>query len=293
LTDATKPPWLRIRVGDQRQHDETGEILSNLGLRTVCEAAYCPNKPTCWSSGEATFMILGDVCTRRCGFCGVRSSRFGLEVEEDEGDRILAAVRKLGLVHVVLTSVTRDDLEDGGASHFARVIRAIREGAPDATVEALVPDLVREQLYTVLGAGPHVLGHNVEVVESLQEAVRDPRASYGKSLEVLRWSKEIRPGVLTKSSLMLGLGESSEDIIVTMRDLLGVDVDILTVGQYIKPPGGRAEMVRYLSPEEFDYLRNMGEEMGFRAVVSGPFVRSSYVAGKAMNLARSKGSKSR
>jgi lipoic acid synthetase len=237
-------------------------------------------------------MILGDICTRSCGFCGVRSSRRGLEVEDDEGDRILAAVRSLGLVHVVLTSVTRDDLEDGGASHFARVIGTIREGAPGATVEVLVPDLAREHLRTVLGADPHVLGHNVEVVQSLQGKVRDPRAGYGKSLEVLRTSKEINPDVLTKSSLMIGLGESREDIIATMQDLLGAGVDILTIGQYIRPPGGRSEVARYVPPGEFRYLRNMGEEMGFRAVVSGPFVRSSYRAGEAMNLARSRVRKS-
>ena len=289
MADATKPPWLRVRVGGQGQHDETSEVLSNLGLRTVCEAAFCPNKPTCWSSGEATFMILGDICTRSCGFCGVRSSRKGRPIEEDEGDRILSAVRRLKLMHVVLTSVTRDDLEDGGASHFARVIRTIRKGEPDITVEVLIPDLAPAQLRTVLESDPNVLGHNVEVVESLQEKARNPRASYDKSLEVLKRSKETRPDILTKSSLMLGLGEARDEIISAMRDLLDVGVDILTIGQYLKPPGGKAEVKRYLSPEEFDYFRNRGEEMGFRAVVSGPLVRSSFKAGEAMKRAMSMG----
>ena len=253
----------------------------------MCEEACCPNMTRCWSSGAVTFMILGDLCTRNCAFCGVKTSARGRRVEEDEGERILEASRDLGLDHVVLTSVNRDDLEDGGADHFASCIGTLKTGLPGTIVEALVPDLDDRYLRTILKTGPEVLGHNIEVVRKLQERIRDRRAGYEKSLGVLETSKRVNPETLTKSSLMLGLGECRDDVLGAMEDLRGAGVDILTVGQYIQPMKGRAEVERYVPPEEFDFYRSRGEEMGFPAVVSGPFVRSSYGAAGAYRAARS------
>jgi lipoic acid synthetase len=263
-------------------------MISDLGLRTVCDEACCPNRPTCWSSGEVTFMILGDLCTRSCRFCGVRSSRVGRPVESDEGRRIAVAAQSLGITHLVVTSVTRDDLPDGGASNFAECIRHIRESLPATTIEVLIPDLPGEGLDLVLGESPDVLGHNVEVVESLQTAARDPRADYHVSLEILRRSKLLRPDVLTKSSLMLGLGEGQGEVLETMGDLAGAGVDILTIGQYLKPSDGRMEVERYVTPGEFDFFREEGYRMGFAHVLSGPFARSSYMAGRAYREARAR-----
>lgn len=231
-------------------------------------------------------MILGDLCTRSCMFCGVGSSKIGRPVEGDEGKRIAEAARLLKLTHVVLTSVTRDDLPDGGASHFAECIRQIRRKLPHATVEALIPDLRRDDLATVLDEAPDVLGHNVEVVKRLQRTARDWRAGYETSLDVPRGAKLLRPDVITKSSLMLGLGEGQEEVLDTMSDLLHAGVDILTIGQYLKPLEGKAEVGRYVPPQEFALYEEEGYRMGFPVVLSGPFVRSSYKAGDAYEEAR-------
>lgn len=252
--------------------------LSSGHLRTVCDSSRCPNLGECWGKGHATFIILGDLCTRSCKFCAVPSGRPS-EVDLAEPERVAEAVGRLGLRHVVVTSVTRDDLDDGGASVFAEVVRQIRWNNPGATVELLIPDLQgdRAALETVLGSAPDVLGHNLETVRSLQW-VRDPRASYERSLNVLAMVKEISPDTVTKSSLMLGLGENGEEVVQAMEDLLVAGADLLTLGQYLPPKGGRLPLRRYVPPEEFEELGRKARGMGFNGVRSGPLVRSSYDA---------------
>jgi len=257
------------------------------GLRTVCDSSRCPNLGECWGSGHATFMILGERCTRNCRFCAIPSGRPEGGVDEGEPERLAEAVRSLGLKHVVITSVTRDDLEDGGAGIFAAVVRNIRWMVPDTSVEVLIPDLQgdKESLEKVVSSSPDVLGHNLETVRSLQW-VRDPKASYERSLDVLQMAKWFDPSSLTKSSLMLGLGEQREEIRQAMLDLLSAKVDLLTLGQYLPPLGSSLPLDRYVHPSEFDELRAMARSLGFKGVMAGPLVRSSY---KALDLMREAG----
>ncbi len=252
--------------------------LSSEHLRTVCDSSRCPNLAECWGKGHATFIVLGDRCTRSCRFCAVPSG-IPSEPDLDEPERIAAAVKRLALGHVVVTSVTRDDLEDGGASIFAEIVRRIRWNSPGTTVELLIPDLKgeRRSLEMVLEADPDVLGHNLEAVRSLQW-VRDRRASYERSLRVLSMVKEISPWTITKSSLMLGLGEEDDEIREAMKDLRSAGVDALTLGQYLPPRGSRLPLKRYVTPEEFARWDEMARKMGFKGVRSGPLVRSSYDA---------------
>lgn len=275
-----KPEWLRVGIRADGRLDRMVEVLGRHRLHTVCQSARCPNLPRCWGAGTATFMILGDVCTRRCRFCSTRTGWPGGRVDPGEPRRIAAAVRELGLSYVVLTSVDRDDLPNGGAGQWARTIRAVREAAPGAVVEALVPDFSgdREALGEVLAAGPRVLGHNLETVRRLTPLVRDPRASYELSLEVLAAAKRLRPGVLTKSSLLLGLGEGEEEVREALRDLLSAGVDILVLGQYLRPGPEQLPVARYLPPAEFARWEEEARRMGFRAVVAGPLVRTSFRA---------------
>jgi lipoic acid synthetase len=268
-------------VGDG--HRELKSLITRLGLHTVCESAACPNIGDCWNRRTATFMILGNVCTRRCGFCAVQKGA-PLEVDFDEPRRVAEAVAAMGLRYAVVTSVNRDDRKDGGALLFAMTIRAIRERIPGCQVEVLVPDFQgkREAMAIVMEARPDVLNHNTETVPRLYRQVR-LGARYERSLDMLLCAKELSPSVPTKSGLMLGLGETNEEVLDVMQGLRGAKVDILTLGQYLRPTPKHLPIIRYVSPAEFDEFRHIGKKMGFAHVEAGPLVRSSYHADEAVN----------
>jgi lipoic acid synthetase len=273
-----KPSWLKKRIPPIQELEKVRAILGRGNLHTVCEEARCPNLGDCFSKGTATFLILGRVCTRNCGFCAVERGT-PLPLNESEPETVARAVRELKLQYVVLTSVTRDDLQDGGASHYAKAIRAIRDRDPGVKIEVLIPDLKgdRAGLATILRERPDVLNHNVETVPRLYPQVR-PQAGYRRSLELLEWVKETEPSMLTKSGLMLGLGETREEVLNLLADLREVGCDFLTIGQYLQPRSDRLSVVRYVPPEEFEDYRRIAQDMGFRGVASGPFVRSSFHA---------------
>ncbi len=276
-----RPDWIRTRILETPEFKEVKRLTRGLGLATVCEEARCPNIYECWHHRTATFMLFGDRCTRDCRFCSVRHGR-PLPLDPLEPDHVAEAVARLGLEHVVLTSVTRDDLEDGGAEHFARVIARVRAVRAQVRVEVLIPDFRGDAraLETVMDAGPDVLGHNVETVPRLYRQVR-PSADYRRSLDLLRAAASHRTGdypLLTKSGIICGLGESAEELEAVMDDLRAHDVDILTVGQYLQPSREQLPVARYYRPEEFERLRAAGLEKGFKHVEAGPLVRSSYHA---------------
>lgn len=275
-----KPDWLRIRVRGGEGYDKVQAIVHEHGLATVCEEAKCPNMSECWSSGTATIMLLGDVCTRACRFCAVNTGNPKGRLDPDEPHKTARSVQLMNLKYVVLTSVNRDDLPDGGAGQYAACVRKVKELNPDTAVEALTPDFlgVLADVETVVDSGVEVFAQNVETVKRLTHPVRDPRAGYEQTLQVLAHAKKYRPDVLTKTSLMLGLGETEEEIIECMDDLRRARVDILTFGQYLQPTANHLPIVRYVSPEEFEKYRQWGLEKGFLEVVSGVFVRSSYRA---------------
>jgi len=277
-----KPEWLRVRPPAGEHYAELKSLLRSLNLHTVCEEARCPNVWECWGGGTATVMLLGDVCTRGCRFCAVASGNPRGFVDPEEPTKVAKAIGTLGLTYVVLTSVDRDDLLDGGAGHFARTIREIKRTSPGILVEALIPDFQgdREALRAVVEAGPDVLDHNIETVRRLQLQVRDRRAGYDQSLAVLRNAKAIRPGLYTKASIMLGLGETRDEVLETLQDLRANGVDIVTLGQYLRPSDWHLPVQEYVRPEVFDAYRRAGEAMGFLYVASGPLVRSSYRAGE-------------
>ena len=257
-------------------------LVDGLRLTTVCEEARCPNLSECWSGGTATFMLLGELCTRGCSFCSVKTARRGEPVDPEEPQKVLEAVEQMGLRYVVLTSVDRDDLPDQGASHFASTVRHLKEHLPELLVEVLIPDFKGDEgcLELVAESGAEVLAHNVETVERLTPSVRDPRAGYGQSLDVLRRLKDLRPDALTKSSLMLGHGEREEELVEAFRDLRGAGVDLLTLGQYLRPSLKHRPVAEFVAPERFEALGRVALVEGFRHVASGPFVRSSYKAGE-------------
>lgn len=273
-----KPEWLKVRAVTGPNYRDLKALKEGLGLHTICEEARCPNLYECWENRTATFLILGRICTRACRFCAVETGRpVGLDTEEP--DRVAAAVRQLRLDHAVITSVARDDLPDGGAAIFAATIRAIRRDVPGCTVEVLVPDMGGEgdAVRTVVEARPEVFNHNIETVERLQRVVR-AKATYGRSLGVLRHAKEVDPGIRTKSGLMLGCGERPEEVVQAMRDLRAHGVDVLTVGQYLRPSLMHLPVDRFAPPEEFAEYKRFGLELGFSHVESAPLVRSSYHA---------------
>lgn len=273
------PPWIRIRYSGRGTQDAVQELLKGSDLHTVCQGAKCPNQHECFSRGVATFMILGDTCTRDCRFCAVNSGAPSA-VDPDEPHRLAAAVARLKLSHVVVTSVTRDDLSDGGASHFAATILAIRALGSAVSVEVLTPDFkgVERDIDVVLSAGPDVFNHNLETVRSLQKTIR-PAASYECSLKVLAYAAKQGAGrVLVKSGLMVGLGESDEDVYEAMADLRQAGVELLTIGQYLAPSPAHAPVKRYVTPEQFDTYARRGQALGFSNVASAPLVRSSYMA---------------
>jgi lipoic acid synthetase len=272
------PPWLRRNLEPGGGHGETAHLIAELGLETVCSSAKCPNRLECWSARTATFMILGNVCTRPCGFCSVPRGRTE-PLEHDEPERVAEAAQRLGLQHVVITSVTRDDLPDGGAEHFRRSVEAVRRRT-GAAVEVLVPDFLGKEgaLERLLSARPDVFNHNTETVPRLYRRVRGPKSRYDWTLELLSRAKRIMPAVKTKSGLMLGLGETRDELLDVFADLLARDVDFLTLGQYLQPTLDSLPVERFVPPEEFDELGAVARSMGFRKVASGPLVRSSYHA---------------
>lgn len=282
-----KPSWLRVRSYPTEGLAQTRELNRELKLHTVCDSAHCPNIGECWQTRSATYLILGERCTRHCGFCAVQPGKGG-ELDPEEPERLAQAILRSGLRYVVITSVTRDDLPDGGASVFADTVRAIRRVVPHCRVELLIPDLKGdpEAVRIVVSSRPDVLGHNLEVVRSLQTQVRDRHASYDGSLEVLALIKRLAPEMLTKSSLMLGLGETEPEIFQCLEDLRGAGVDILTLGQYLRPGPDQLPVRRYVTPEEFQRLRDVALGLDFRAVVAGPMVRSSYKAIEAYESAK-------
>lgn len=272
------PPWLHKRLPASGDMQATRRLLADLHLNTVCQSARCPNQGECFAHRTATFMILGNTCTRNCRFCAVEHGR-PETVDQDEPRRVAEAARRLGLKHVVLTSVTRDDLPDGGASHFAATITALREALPRAYVEVLTPDFrgSRDALTIIAGARPDIFNHNVETVPRLYPEVR-PQADYHRSLDVLKEIKKLDASIYTKSGLMVGLGETREEVLAVMADLRAVQCDILTIGQYLRPSPQHLEIKEFVTPETFTWYAEKGQELGFLYVASGPYVRSSYHA---------------
>ncbi len=277
-----KPEWLKVKMGNGIKRAEVEEILKRLSLHTVCEQASCPNIMECFGRKTATFMILGKVCTRNCTFCDVQKG-FPGEADADEPLHVAQAVKELKLRHVVITSVTRDDLADGGAGHYASVIEKVRELNPEVVIEVLIPDFEGslEALKTVIDAQPDILNHNVETMPRLYPEVR-PMAVYKRSLELLRNVKTLSAGTYTKSGIMLGLGESEQEVLEVFRDLREADCDFLTVGQYLAPSKSHHPVVEYIHPDVFESYKTKALEMGFRYVASAPLVRSSYQADRAM-----------
>jgi lipoic acid synthetase len=277
-----KPPWLKVRLpGSPRYHELKGRARE-LRLATVCEEARCPNIGECWGGGTATFMVMGDTCTRGCRFCAVKTAKYPAALDPDEPKNVATAIAELGLDYVVITSVDRDDVADGGASHFAACIRETRAASPKTRIEVLIPDFRGNvaDLLKVVEAGPDVIAQNLETVRRLTHPVRDRKASYEVTLEVLRNVKTIDPDRLTKSSLMVGLGETPDEIRQAMSDLRAVGVDFLTIGQYLQPTPKHLEVVEFVTPDQFAAYEKLGLELGFAYVASGPLVRSSYKAGE-------------
>ncbi len=283
--DARKPPWLKVRLRSGPNHAELAEIVRRGGLHTVCEEAMCPNIHECWEEREATFLLLGSKCTRRCGFCDVMTAKPD-PVDEDEPIKIAEAVRAMGLRHAVITGVARDDLADGGARIWARTVEAVKRAVPGATVEVLPSDFKAgtDAIATVLAAEPDVFAHNLETVRRLHDRIR-PAFGYDRSLEVLRMAKRVRPGQLTKSNLILGMGERPDEIAGAMRDLVDAGCEIVTMGQYLRPTAYHLPVDRWVSPEEFAAHAAEGEAMGIAHVEAGPLVRSSYHAGRQLRRA--------
>lgn len=283
LAKNRKPEWLKVRLPGGERYTRIKETFRQLDLHTVCEEARCPNIGECWGEGTATLMILGETCTRGCRFCAVNTGDPGGFADPREPENVGRALAELDLAYVVLTMVDRDDLLDGGAAHVAQTVRRIKHYSPEMLVETLVGDFagVRRDVETVVVEGrPDVFAHNVEVVPRLQRSMRDVRCSWERSIDVLRWAREAGANV-TKSSLMVGCGETEDEVLEAMALLREADVDVLTIGQYLRPTKKHAELVRYVEPAEFDRYRERGLEMGFRFVASGPLVRSSYRAAEA------------
>lgn len=273
-----RPDWIKVRVPSGQTYEFVRDLMRNKRLNTVCEEAMCPNIGECWGSGTATFLILGDVCTRSCGFCDIKTGR-PAPLDWEEPERVAQAVQKMNLRHVVITSVNRDERKDGGAPIFALSISRIRQLQPGCSIEVLIPDFKgsEEALKIVMDARPEILNHNVETVPRLFRKVQ-PQDHYEWALDTLRNAKKMQPDVLTKSGIMVGLGEHYDEVVDVMRDLADIDVDILTIGQYLQPSRKHLPIERYYRPEEFEKLRRTGLELGFQWVESGPLVRSSYRA---------------
>ncbi|MFZ5354419.1 MAG: lipoyl synthase [Bacillota bacterium] len=278
-----RPEWLRKPLQGSHISSEVNNILEKLSLNTVCKEANCPNRMECFNRSTATFMIMGNVCTRNCSFCNVTKGQ-PQQLDDEEPKKVAEAVEKLGLKHAVITSVTRDDLEDGGAAHFAAAVNEIRKLGKSITIEVLIPDFngSLDALRLVVDAKPEIINHNVETVPELYSAVR-PMALYERSIELLRRAKELDGNILTKSGIMLGLGETDKAVTAVMKDLRSIGCDILTIGQYLAPSSKHHPVIEYVHPDKFNMYKKLGEEMGFRNVVSGPLVRSSYHADEVLS----------
>jgi len=284
--DRARPDWLKVRLPMGPQVEELRRLMRSKSLHTVCEEAHCPNMAECWGAGTATFMILGDTCTRSCGFCAVKTGK-PTELDLAEPAHVGEAVARMGVKHAVVTSVNRDELEDGGAHMFAETIREIRRQSPGTSVEVLIPDFrgVLDALDTVLAERPEIMNHNVETVPRLYPRVR-PQARFERSLEVLRRTKERAPTLVCKTGIMVGLGETTDEVLDTMRAIAKQGTDVLTIGQYLRPSPEHLPIERYWTPAEFAELRDIGMTMGFDHVESGPLVRSSYHAERHVGMAR-------
>ena len=280
-----KPTWLKARMPSGPGYTAVLNNVRKHRLSTVCEESMCPNLGECWNNGTATIMVLGSVCTRACRFCAVDTGNPRGWLDPDEPENTARSVELMNLKYIVLTSVDRDDLPDGGAGHYAECIRAVKKRTPATAVEALTPDFngCERDVKTVIAAGPDVFAQNLETVSRLTQQVRDPRAGYEQTLLVLSAAKKLNPELITKTSLMLGLGETDEEILAAMEDLRHHDVDILTLGQYLRPTVNHLPVVRYVPPAEFDSYRELGLSLGFLEVVAGPLVRSSYRADRAFD----------
>ena len=284
IPNQKKPAWIRVKSNSSNNFQHVKEQVQGKRLYTVCEEAMCPNLSECWSRGTATFMLMGGVCTRACKFCSVDTGNPKGWLDQYEPINTALAVKKMNLKYVVLTSVNRDDLDDGGANHYADTVQLIKEHNPNTSVEALTPDFkgLKSSIETLVNCGIQVFAQNIETVKRLTHPVRDIRAGYQQTLDVLATSKVINSEVLTKSSIILGLGETRDEIIETMDDLLEANVDILTLGQYLRPTLNHLPVARWIKPSEFNELRDIGIKRGFLEVVSGPMVRSSYRAEQAL-----------
>lgn len=283
----TKPEWLRVKAPQWERVGSVKEILRDLGLNTVCEEASCPNIGECFNAGTATFLIMGPACTRACPYCDIDFEKQPKALDPQEPENLAEAVRRMKLNHVVITSVNRDDLPDGGAAQFVRCIEAVRRASPKTTIEVLIPDLCGnwDALAQILAARPEVLNHNTETIPRLYRRVR-PQGEYGRTLELLKRARELAPSVYTKSGIMVGLGETDEEVRQVMQDLRSVDCDILTIGQYLQPSPKHLPLQAFITPEQFDSWRVAGEAMGFLQVVSSPLTRSSYHAEQVRELMR-------
>ena len=281
-----KPKWLRIKSQNSSKFRELKEIVSHKKLHTVCEEAMCPNIQECWSHGTATFMLLGSVCTRACKFCAVDTGNPKGQIDAKEPEKVANSIAQMNLKYAVLTSVNRDDLEDGGAMHFAQTVVSIKKKAPGVIIEALVPDFLgkRESIETLLDSNIEVFAQNLETVNRLTHQVRDHRAGYEQTLEVLAYAKTYSPKTISKTSLMLGLGESEDELLESFNDIRSAGVDVLTLGQYMRPTINHLPVERWYSPEEFQYMKKLALDIGFKEVASGPLVRSSYRADKIAHL---------
>ena len=281
-----KPTWLRVKSQNSSKYRELKSIVSDKKLHTVCEEAMCPNIQECWSHGTATFMLLGSVCTRACRFCAVDTGNPKGILDKDEPIKVANSIAHMNLKYAVLTSVNRDDLSDGGAEHFSHTIQAIKEKAPEVIVEALVPDFLgnKQSIEILLNSKLEVFAQNLETVSRLTKRVRDPRAGYDQTLEVLSYAKQHSPSVITKTSLMFGLGETEEEILKTFDDIRRTGVDVLTLGQYMRPTVNHLPVEKWYTPEEFEYFKDLAIGMGFLEVASGPMVRSSYRADRIAHL---------
>ncbi|MFT5685066.1 MAG: lipoic acid synthetase [Myxococcota bacterium] len=277
-----KPSWLKVRAPGGERYTKIKARARQLKLHTVCEEAHCPNVGECWGSGTATFMVMGGICTRGCRFCAVNTSRNGMPLDPDEPANVANGIAEMELDYVVVTSVDRDDLPDQGSGHFASCIREIRRAAPKTLVEVLIPDFTgrTDLLQTVFDARPDVIAHNIECVRRMTPTVRDPRAGYDQSLKVLADLKAMGPDRFTKSSIMVGVGETEDEVIATMGDLRAVGCNFLTLGQYLRPTDKHLAVAEYIHPDTFARYQSIGEQLGFAYVASGPLVRSSYKAGE-------------
>ena len=280
--NSPKPAWLKVKIPTGEKYLLLKKLMRSLNLATVCEEANCPNIGECWAGGTATIMLMGDTCTRGCRFCNVKTGNPKGLLDEKEPEKVAFTVSKLGLTYIVLTSVDRDDLPDEGSSHIAKTISYIKKRSPDLLVEVLAPDFKGNKtcIETVINSRPDVFAHNIETVERLTRKVRDPRAGYKQSLDVLDWSKKKGNGIYTKSSIMLGLGENDEEILQTLKDLRSVGCDVVTFGQYLRPRKRHLPVEQYVTPEKFEEWKKRAEDMNFLYVASGPLVRSSYRAGE-------------